>query len=176
MVSSFSFMSALSRVTLAATAMLSVSTDVAGSRPAAPVATALIFPMFLFCTTTGIAQNTSMFRNDPAHSGIYAGGLPQLHRVKWKFHTAGEGVSSPAVGNGVGCGCGRVVLRGVRGNFYAIDPVSGKLRWKFSNPGERRYAATHLHGSLPAGETMPDPFDVYLSSPTVWNGVVSFGR
>ena len=209
MVSSFSFMSALSRVTLAATAMLSVSTDVAGSRPAAPVATALIFPMFLFCTTTGIAQNTSMFRNDPAHSGIYAGGLPQLHRVKWKFHTAGEVVSSPAVVNGVvyvgsndgslyaiddatgtqkwkfaaharipsspAVADGSVYFGAYDGNFYAIDAVSGKLRWKFSNPGERRYAATHLHGSLPAGETMPDPFDVYLSSPTVWNGVVYFG-
>ena len=37
------------------------------------------------------------------------------------------------------------------------------------------HAATHLHGSLPFGETMPDPFDVYLSSPVVWNGAVFFG-
>ena len=53
--------------------------------------------------------------------------------------------------------------------------ATGKLRWKFRNAGERRYAATHLHGSLPAGETMPDPFDVYLSSPAFSNGAVYFG-
>jgi outer membrane protein assembly factor BamB len=77
--------------------------------------------------------------------------------------------SSPAVADGV------VFFGSYDGNFYAVDAAAGKVRWKFKNAGERRYAATHLHGSLPEGETMPDPFDVYLSSPVVWNGSVYFG-
>ncbi len=156
------------------------------------------------------AQDAPMFRNDLAHSGIYAApGVPVLHRVKWTFHTGGAVVSSPAISNGVvyvGSNDGRLyaideesgmqkwsfetgsrvpsspaVADGVvffgsyDGNFYAVDAATGKLRWKFADPGERRFTATHLHGSLPAGEAMPDPFDVYLSSPAVWNGMVYFG-
>src|SRR6202035_3340101 len=44
-----------------------------------------------------------------------------------------------------------------------------------ATPGEHRFTAPHLHGTLPVGEMMPDPFDVYLSSPAVWNGAVYFG-
>ena len=37
------------------------------------------------------ATDANMFRNDPQHSGVYnAPGVPQLHGVKWKFHTAGR--------------------------------------------------------------------------------------
>lgn len=150
-----------------------------------------------------------MFRNDPAHSGIYSDGVPQFHRVRWTFHTNGEVISSPAVVGGVlyiGSNDGKLyaldALTGAQkwvfgthgrvpsspaiaqglvyfgsydGNFYAVNSETGKLQWKVPIPGERRYAATHLHGSQPAGEAMPDPFDVYLSSPTVWNGAVYFG-
>jgi outer membrane protein assembly factor BamB len=35
--------------------------------------------------------------------------------------------------------------------------------------------AKHLHGVQPAAETMPDPFDCFLSSPVVWNGATYFG-
>jgi outer membrane protein assembly factor BamB len=61
------------------------------------------------------------------------------------------------------------------GFFYAVDAGSGQLKWKFETAGERRFAATHLHGATPAAETMPDPFDFYLSSPVVWQGAVYFG-
>jgi outer membrane protein assembly factor BamB len=61
------------------------------------------------------------------------------------------------------------------GNFYAVDTATGKKQWSFKTAGERRFAGKHLHGSVPMAETMPDPFDFYLSSPTVWNGVVYFG-
>jgi eukaryotic-like serine/threonine-protein kinase len=88
---------------------------------------------------------------------------------KWSFPTGARITSSPAVANGL------VYFGSYNGAFYAIDTATGKLRWKFLNPGERRYTATHLHGSLPAGEAMPDPFDVYLSSPAIWNGAVYFG-
>src|SRR4029077_6784678 len=61
------------------------------------------------------------------------------------------------------------------GNFYALDAASGALRWKFATEGERRFAARHLHGAGPAAETMPDPFDLFLSSPVVSADTVYFG-
>jgi eukaryotic-like serine/threonine-protein kinase len=89
--------------------------------------------------------------------------------LKWKLATGARITSSPAVADGV------VYFGSYDGNFYAVDAVTGTVKWKFKNTGERRYAAKHLHGTLPMGETMPDPFDVYLSSPAVWKGVVYFG-
>ena len=88
---------------------------------------------------------------------------------KWAFKTASSVASSPAVANGT------VYFLSYDGNFYAVNAGDGKLRWKFQTGGERRFAAKHLHGSQPAAETMPDPFDVYLSSPVVWQGAVYFG-
>lgn len=93
----------------------------------------------------------------------------QTGSKKWSFSTEARITSSPAVANGL------VYLGSYDGNFFAVDAGTGKLRWKFPITGERRYTATHLHGSLPAGESMPDPFDVYLSSPAVWSGAVYFG-
>ena len=94
----------------------------------------------------------------------------QTGTQKWKFPTEARISSSPAVADGF------VYFSSYDGNFYAVDTATGKLRWKFRNAGERRYAATHLHGSFPQSETMPDPFDVYLSSPALWNGAVYFGN
>src|ERR1700722_8551807 len=88
---------------------------------------------------------------------------------KWKFATKGRITSSPAVANGL------VYFVSYDSGLYAVSIADGTLRWKFQTGGERRYAGTHLHGSQPAAETMPDPFDFYLSSPVVWNGAVFFG-
>jgi outer membrane protein assembly factor BamB len=89
--------------------------------------------------------------------------------LKWKFETAGRITSSPAVSGGL------VYFGSFDSNFYAVDTATGKLKWKFKTAGERRFAATHLHGAEPAAETMPDPFDFYLSSPVVSNSTVYFG-
>jgi outer membrane protein assembly factor BamB len=89
--------------------------------------------------------------------------------LTWKFETKGRVVSSPAVAGGM------VYFGSYDGNFYAVDATSGALKWKFATAGERRFAAKHLHGAEPAAETMPDPWDCYLSSPTVANGKVIFG-
>ncbi len=88
---------------------------------------------------------------------------------KWKFETKVRVTSSPAVSNGT------VFFGSYDGNFYAVDALSGQLKWKFQTGGERRFAGRHIHGIQPVAETMPDPFDFYLSSPTVWNGAVYFG-
>lgn len=77
--------------------------------------------------------------------------------------------SSPAVDGGM------VYFGSYDGNFYAVDATSGKLKWKFKSEGEKRFAAKHIHGSQPESEVMPDPFDCYLSSPSVLNGAVYFG-
>ena len=88
---------------------------------------------------------------------------------KWAFK-AGSGIaSSPAVAGGT------VYFLSYDSTFYAVDAATGALKWKFSTGGERRFAAKHLHGSQPAAETMPDPFDVYLSSPLVSRDSVYFG-
>jgi eukaryotic-like serine/threonine-protein kinase len=60
-------------------------------------------------------------------------------------------------------------------NFYALDAASGALLWKFATGGERRFSGRHLHGAEPAAEVMPDPFDVFLSSPAIADGRVYFG-
>src|ERR1700744_6197894 len=73
------------------------------------------------------AQNAPMFRNDLAHSGIYAApGVPVFHRVKWAFHTGGEVVSSPAVFDGV------VYVGSNDGKLYAIDQQTGTQKWSFA--------------------------------------------
>jgi outer membrane protein assembly factor BamB len=88
---------------------------------------------------------------------------------KWKFQTDGRITSSPAVSSGI------VYFGSFDSYFYAVDAATGQLKWKFHTAGERRFSANHLHGAEPAVETMPDPFDFYLSSPVVWNGAVYFG-
>jgi outer membrane protein assembly factor BamB len=88
---------------------------------------------------------------------------------KWKFAAHSRITSSPAVAGGV------VYFGAFDGNLYAVNATDGQLIWKFQTAGERRYAGTHLHGSQPAAEMMPDPFDFYLSSPVVWNDAIFFG-
>ena len=162
-----------------------------------------------FCLST-FAQDSPMFRGNLAHTGVYnAPGVPKFSKIKWKFQTGGQVISSPAVTNGtayiastdgnlyavdlesgaqkwklalgVRATASPAVDKGViylgtySGRFYAVNEATGKLKWKFFTEGERRFAGKHLHGSEPAGETMPDPFDFYLSSPAVWNDTVYFG-
>jgi eukaryotic-like serine/threonine-protein kinase len=156
------------------------------------------------------AQDAPMFRGDLRHTGVYsAPGAPKLNGIKWKFHTGGRVISSPAVVDGV------VYVGSTDGNFYAIDANSGaqkwkfetkawevsspavvsgvvyflsydghlyaldaataQVKWKFATSGEKHYEGTHLHYLQPAVETMPDPWDFYLSSPSIWNGAVYFG-
>jgi outer membrane protein assembly factor BamB len=157
-----------------------------------------------------LAQDAPMFRGNLRHTGVYnASGVATLNGIKWKFHTSGRVISSPAVANGIvyvgstdgslyaldlGSGTlkwkfatqswvtsspaiesGTVYFESYDSNFYAVDAGTGQLKWKFATAGEKRYAGKHLHHLEPAAESMPDPWDFYLSSPTVWNGTVYFG-
>ncbi len=88
---------------------------------------------------------------------------------KWKFPAHNRIASSPAVSNGF------VYFNCYDSNFYAVDEFTGQLKWKFATGGEKRFAAQNIHGAEPANESMPDPFDFYLSSPSIANGIVYFG-
>jgi len=89
--------------------------------------------------------------------------------AKWQFHTNGAVNSSPAVT------AQGVYFSSADGSFYALDPPTGKLLWKFETAGERQFEAKGIHGLVPRHQTIPDPWDFYLSSPVVANGLVYFG-
>jgi outer membrane protein assembly factor BamB len=80
---------------------------------------------------------------------------------QWKFKTGSRVTSSPAVHNDP------VYFGSYDVNIFAVDAKSGEQRWKFVSEGERRFSGRHLHSTDPAGESMPDPFDVYLSSAAI---------
>ena len=113
-----------------------------------------------------VAAGTVYFGSNDHH--LYALDLA-TGAQKWKFKTDGRIVSTPAVANGL------LFFLSYDSNFYALDAASGTLKWKFRTEGERRFVAKHLHGTEPAAEPMPDPFDFYLSSPVVANDLVFFG-
>lgn len=176
-----------------------------------PIAKRIAVAVCLALLSVGAsAQDAAMFRGDLAHSGVYAGmPIATLPALKWKFHTGGRIVSSPAVADGLAyigsddgklyavditsglarwqfktgaritsspaVANGAVFFESYDGILYALDATRGTLKWKFATGGERRFAGRNLHGTLPKGETMPDPFDFFLSSPAVWKGSVFFG-
>jgi outer membrane protein assembly factor BamB len=89
--------------------------------------------------------------------------------VRWRYKTGGAVNSSPAVA------ADTVFVASADGNLYALGASDGRLQWKFATAGERRFTAPGIHGATPRTESMPDPFDVFLSSPTVVAGIVYFG-
>lgn len=168
----------------------------------------LLAAIELCCTV--FAQDVPMFRGNLQHTGVYtARGVANLNGIKWKFHTPGRVISSPAIVNGVAyvgstdgnlyaldvasgnlkwkfgtkswvnsspaVAAGLVYFESYDSTFYALEASTGQLKWTFQTGGEKRYAGKHLHHLEPAAETMPDPWDFYLSSPSVWNGTVYFG-
>ena len=90
-------------------------------------------------------------------------------KQKWKFDAHGNVGSSPAVSGGL------VFVVSLDGKLYAVDAVSGARKWAFATKGEHRHTAAGMEYAAPATEMMPDPWDFFLSSPTVTGGVVYFG-
>lgn len=124
-------------------------------------------------TTGGRVLSSPVVAGDAVYVGSADGHLYALGRsdgaVKWKFATRGPVHSSPAVHNGM------VIASSIDGNVYAVDANTGQQRWVFATRGERRFTAPGIHGAIPRTERMPDPFDVFLSSPTIADGVVYIG-
>src|SRR5580765_6214433 len=80
----------------------------------------------VFCCVAAVSEDAWMFRGNPEHSGVYeAKGVARLSGMKWKFHTGGMVISSPAVVQG------KVYFGSSDGNFYALAAESGAQQWKF---------------------------------------------
>lgn len=90
-------------------------------------------------------------------------------KQKWKFDAHGNVGSSPAVSGGV------VFVVSMDGRLYAVDAATGAQKWAFATQGERRHTGTGMDYLAPSTEMMPDPWDFFLSSPAVVDGVVYFG-
>jgi len=90
-------------------------------------------------------------------------------KLRWKFDAHGDVNSSPAVADGI------VYVVSLDGNLYAVDTATGKQRWSFATQGEHRFTTAGILGAHPSTEIMPDPWDFFLSSPTVADGAVYFG-
>ena len=117
-------------------------------------------------STPAVSEGTAYFGSNDHF--LYAVNLADGTQ-RWKFKTGSRVTSSPAVYQG------RVYVSSFDGNIYAVDAKTGAQAWKFASEGERRFTGKHLHGSDPAAESMPDPFDFYLSSPTIAEDTVYVG-
>jgi outer membrane protein assembly factor BamB len=123
--------------------------------------------------TAGRVLSSPAVIGDVVYVGSTDGSLYAVNRSdgteRWKFTTRGPIASSPAVAAGL------VYISSVDGNVYAVDAATGATQWTFATQGERRFTAPGIHGAIPRTERMPDPFDVFLSSPAVAGGTVYIG-
>jgi outer membrane protein assembly factor BamB len=123
--------------------------------------------------TSGRVLSSPAVAGDVVYIASTDGSLYAVNRgdgtQKWKFDSKGPIASSPAVAGGV------VIVSSVDGLIYGVDAATGASKWTFKTKGERRFTAPGIHGAIPNTERMPDPFDVFLSSPVVANGVAYIG-
>ena len=123
--------------------------------------------------TGGRVISSPLVVGDAVYVGSTDGSLYAINRAdgtpRWKFDSKGPISSSPAFDNGL------VFISSLDGLVYAIDAATGQSKWTFATRGERRFTAPGIHGAIPRTERMPDPFDVFTSSPTVADGVVYIG-
>ncbi|HEY4284401.1 MAG TPA: PQQ-binding-like beta-propeller repeat protein [Chthoniobacterales bacterium] len=92
------------------------------------------------------AEGQWMFRGDPAHSGVYTGKAPrEFHRLKWKFPTGDQIVSSPVLANGI------IYFAGDDGNIYAVNADTGTQIWKYPTGGPVPATPAVSDGTVYAG-------------------------
>jgi outer membrane protein assembly factor BamB len=152
------------------TAMFRGGGDHAGVYASAPPSLQTLVWKF---KTEGRVISSPLVVGDAVYVGSTDGALYAINRAdgtqRWKFETRGPVNSSPAFRDGV------VYVGSLDGNLYAVDAASGTERWTFATQGERRFTAPGIHGAIPRTERMPDPFDVFLSSPAIADNTVYFG-
>ena len=88
---------------------------------------------------------------------------------KWKFKSRLPIASSPAVSGGT------LYFVSSTGALAALDVATGQPKWVFAAEYEKRFEAKNLHGYAPAAQTIPDAWDLFVSSPAVARGKVYFG-
>jgi outer membrane protein assembly factor BamB len=112
-----------------------------------------------------------------ANGVVYIASLSgHLHAIEaatgkelWNFKSRMSIASSPAVADGT------VYFVSSAGSLAAIDAANGQPKWVYAVEYERKFEAQGLHGYPPAKQTIPDAWDVFVSSPAVANGRVYFG-
>lgn len=98
---------------------------------------------------------------------VYAVGADDGRQV-WMRSTRGAVSGTPAIAGE------SLYVTSFDGSLYALNTRNGAMRWKFVTEGERRFEAKGLHGMTPKDQTFFDPFDIFLSSPVVADGLVYF--
>ena len=88
---------------------------------------------------------------------------------RWNFKSRTPIASSPTVDGGT------VYFVSSTGSLAAIDIKTGQPRWVHAVEHERRFEARNLHGYPPTAQTIPDAWDMFVSSPAVVEGKVYFG-
>lgn len=87
----------------------------------------------------------------------------------WKFRTGGRiGSTAAAYEN-------KVAFMSFDGYVYCLDQKSGKEIWKFKTAGEKVFSAPGLHGMPEKDRNLDDPWDMFLSSPVVADGILYVG-
>ena len=164
----------------------------------------VVASLSLAAVRSGIAQHSggkstiATFRGDAAHAGVYAAPTPAAYAgLAWRVQTGGTVVSSPAVGEST------IYIGSNDRHLYAIERVSGRVRWTFdansavgSSPAVALglVAFTTAHGhifavdastgrvrwKLATGSTVPFPWgyesgDFWTSSPVFADGMFVVG-
>ena len=90
-------------------------------------------------------------------------------KEKWNFKSRLPIASSPAIAGST------LYFVSTAGSLAALDLATGKPKWVLPVEYERKFEAKNLHGLPSAAQTIPDAWDIFLSSPAVANGKVYFG-
>jgi outer membrane protein assembly factor BamB len=141
--------------------------DPAATAPLRNLRLAWRFDVHAAVSATPVAAGQQLFVG-AENGNLYAIDL-QSHRLQWLFHARGGIASTPAVAHGL------VVFLARDGSLHALDAASGAIAWTFRTQGEAQFAAHGMFGQPLEPEPVPDPWDLYLSSPLVHDGKVYVG-
>jgi len=90
-------------------------------------------------------------------------------KEKWRFKSRMPIASTPAIGDEL------LYFVSSTGALAAIEIATGQPKWVFAAEYEKKFEAKNLHGYPPAAQSIPDAWDVFISSPAIANGKVYFG-
>jgi outer membrane protein assembly factor BamB len=89
-------------------------------------------------------RDWSMFRHDPAHTGVGQAGPTNL-TVRWTFRTDGAVISSPTISMGI------AYFGSQDKNIYAVDARSGNLLWKYTTQNRVWSSPAVVNGRVYSG-------------------------
>jgi outer membrane protein assembly factor BamB len=90
-------------------------------------------------------------------------------KEKWKFKSRMPIASTPTIADGT------LYFVSSTGSLAAIDVANGQPKWVFAAEHEKKFEAKGLHGYPSPAQTIPDAWDIFISSPAVASGKIFFG-